>query len=81
MSILGDMFFESTAVTADLLVAEPGVGAGVALRVRVSSAPKNIRGITPGEYRGPITVCCSTVLYMYWCFICVCKSMVAEHVS
>jgi galactosylceramidase len=50
VSIIGDMFFESTAVTADLLVGEPGVGAGVALRVRVSSAPKNIRGITPGLF-------------------------------
>lgn len=50
MSIIGDMFFESTAVTADLLLEEQGVGAAIALRVRVSSAAKNIRGVTPGVF-------------------------------
>ena len=50
VSIIGDMFFESIAVTADLLVDEHGVGAGIAARVRVSSAPKNIRGVTPGVF-------------------------------
>ena len=44
------MFFESSMVTADLLLEEPGVGAAIALRVRVSSAPKNIRGVTPGLF-------------------------------
>lgn len=50
MSIIGDMFFESSMVTADLLLEEQGVGAAIALRVRVSSAAKNIRGITPGLF-------------------------------
>ena len=50
VSIIGDFFFESTAVTADLLLEEHGVGAAVALRVRISSAPKNIRGVTPGVF-------------------------------
>ena len=50
VSIIGDQFFESCVVTADLLVEEEGVGAAIALRVRVSSAPKNIRGVTPGVF-------------------------------
>ena len=50
VSIIGDMFFESVAVTADLLVEERGVGAALAARVRISSLPKNIRGVTPGVF-------------------------------
>ena len=50
VSIIGDMFFESSIVTADLLLEERGVGAAIALRVRISSAPKNIRGVTPGLF-------------------------------
>lgn len=50
ISIIGDLFFESAAVTADLLIEEHGAGAGVALRVRISSSPKNIRGVTPGIF-------------------------------
>ena len=50
ISIIGDQFFEESAVTADLLLEEEGVGAAIALRVRVSSAPKNIRGYTPGLF-------------------------------
>ena len=34
LSIIGDMFFESTRVAADVLLEEGGVGAGLALRVR-----------------------------------------------
>ena len=44
------MLFESNTVTADLLVEGHGVGAGIALRIRFSSAPKNIRGVTPGVF-------------------------------
>jgi hypothetical protein len=50
ISIIGDMFFESVRVTADLLIVEHGVGVAVALRLRVSSAPKNIRGVSPGVF-------------------------------
>lgn len=34
ISIIGDLFFESTRVSADVLIEEDGVGAGLALRVR-----------------------------------------------
>lgn len=47
ISIIGDIFFEHARVTADLLVEEAGVGAGLALRVRNQ---KFFRGVTPGVY-------------------------------
>ena len=51
VSIIGDMFFESTSVTADVLVEEVEVGAGVGLRVRNPSSGKSFfRGVAPGLF-------------------------------
>jgi hypothetical protein len=41
------MFFEDVEVSADILIETPGVGAGLALRVRNS---RFFRGVTPGLY-------------------------------
>ena len=40
LSIIGDMFFVSNQVSADLLIEEPGVGAGLALRLRSQHDPR-----------------------------------------
>ena len=47
ISIIGDMFFRDVAVSADVLVEEAGVGAGLALRTRNGFF---FRGVTPGLY-------------------------------
>lgn len=47
ISIIGDMFFEDVEVGADILIESPGVGAGLALRVRNTCF---FRGVTPGVY-------------------------------
>ena len=49
ISIIGDYFFESTRVSADLLIEEADVGAGVALRVR-ELMPQHWRGKAAGLY-------------------------------
>ena len=40
LSIIGDMFFVSNQVSADLLIEEPGVGSGLALRMRSQTDPR-----------------------------------------
>ena len=47
ISIIGDMFFEDVEVSADILIEDSGVGAGLALRVRSTCF---FRGVTPGVY-------------------------------
>jgi hypothetical protein len=48
VSIIGDLFFESTKISADVLLDAPGVGAGVALRVR--NPGSYFRGVAPGLF-------------------------------
>ena len=51
ISIIGDLFFESNRVSADVLVEEEGVGAGLALRIRNNNA----------FFRGPVRSCTTTL--------------------
>ena len=55
ISIIGDLFFESNRVAADVLLEGPGIGAGLALRIRPSCGganmvDRNFRGNAPGLY-------------------------------
>lgn len=48
ITIIGDLFFESVRITADVLVQTNGTGVGVALRVR--NPGSYFRGVAPGEF-------------------------------
>lgn len=48
LSIIGDLFFEDNRISADVLLEEQGVGAGLALRVRMPES--FFRGQVPGLF-------------------------------
>ena len=55
VSIIGDLFFENCRISADVLIEEPGVGAGLALRIRppaggATLVDRNFRGNVPGLF-------------------------------